>query len=122
MEQLSQQGGAEEMILEALSEIKKDLVVDCLNLHHLLQTTEGAIHRLNHPDWLQLLGLLHNMGMIVIVASLPFLGGDNGVGHATTTDNINTTAMLLLGTILSDYGGDPIGRRISMEYVDVIID
>ncbi len=101
-------------ILKALGEIKKDLVVNCLNLLHLLQVGEGAIHRLNNPDWLQPLGLLHDMGTTMIVMSLTFLGGDNDVGHAATTDKINTTAMLILGTILSDYDGDPIGRRIQV--------
>ena len=56
------------------------------------------------------------------------LGGDNAVGRAIM-DTIkmikNTTAMWLLGTnlFLSDYDGDPFGRRVlSMEYVDVLID
>jgi hypothetical protein len=49
------------------------------------------------------------------------LGGDNDVGHATTIDKINTTAMLFLGTILSDFVGDPIGRRVTMDYVEVLI-
>jgi inositol oxygenase len=44
------------------------------NLLHLLQTAEG-IRRSNHPDWLQLVGLLHDMGKIM------FLGGNANDGQ-----------------------------------------
>lgn len=42
--------------------------IRCLqpNLLHLLQTAEG-IRRANHPDWLQLTGLLHDMGKIMFL-------------------------------------------------------
>ena len=36
------------------------------NLLHLLQTAEG-IRKANHPDWLQLTGLLHDMGKIMFL-------------------------------------------------------
>ncbi len=34
------------------------------NLHHLFQTAE-AIRNDNHPDWFQLVGLIHDMGKII---------------------------------------------------------
>lgn len=36
------------------------------NILHLLQTAEG-IRKANHPDWLQLTGLLHDMGKIMFL-------------------------------------------------------
>lgn len=44
------------------------------NLLHLLQTAEG-IRRAGHPDWVQLTGLLHDMGKIM------FLWGTNEDGQ-----------------------------------------
>lgn len=44
------------------------------NLLHLLQTAEG-IRRAGHPDWLQLTGLLHDMGKIM------FLWGNGSDGQ-----------------------------------------
>ena len=44
------------------------------NLLHLLQTAEG-IRKANHPDWLQLVGLLHDMGKIM------FLWGNGADGQ-----------------------------------------
>ena len=44
------------------------------NLLHLLQTAEG-IRKAGHPDWLQLVGLLHDMGKIM------FLWGDGADGQ-----------------------------------------
>lgn len=40
--------------------------LDLPNLLHLLQTAEG-IRREGHPDWLQLTGLLHDMGKIMFL-------------------------------------------------------
>lgn len=40
--------------------------LDLPNLLHLLQTAEG-IRRAGHPDWLQLTGLLHDMGKIMFL-------------------------------------------------------
>mmetsp|Transcript_39209 Transcript_39209/g.68908 ORF Transcript_39209/g.68908 Transcript_39209/m.68908 type:complete len:343 (-) Transcript_39209:85-1113(-) len=40
--------------------------LDLPNLLHLLQTAEG-IRKANHPDWLQLTGLLHDMGKIMFL-------------------------------------------------------
>lgn len=40
--------------------------LDLPNMLHLLQTAEG-IRRANHPDWLQLVGLLHDMGKIMFL-------------------------------------------------------
>ena len=40
--------------------------MDLPNLLHLLQTAEG-IRRAGHPDWLQLTGLLHDMGKIMFL-------------------------------------------------------
>jgi len=48
--------------------------LDLPNLLHLLQTAEG-IRRAGHPDWLQLVGLLHDMGKIM------FLWGDGEDGQ-----------------------------------------
>ena len=43
------------------------------NLLHLLQTAEG-IRKAGHPDWLQLTGLLHDMGKIMFLWG----SGDDG--------------------------------------------
>jgi len=48
--------------------------MDLPNLLHLLQTAEG-IRKANHPDWLQLVGLLHDVGKIM------FLWGDGEDGQ-----------------------------------------
>ncbi len=58
-------------ILEAFSELESyvdasDPDLDLPNLLHLLQTAEG-IRRGGHPDWLQLTGLLHDMGKIMFL-------------------------------------------------------
>lgn len=73
----------------------------------------------------KLLGLLHCFGMIVKVMSLTSCVGDkNEVDYDYAAVNtINTIIMRFLGTNLSaDYEGegDPIGKRVSMEYVDVL--
>lgn len=47
------------------------------NLLHLLQTAEG-IRRAGHPDWLQLTGLLHDMGKIMFLWGT---GEDGQDGH-----------------------------------------
>jgi inositol oxygenase len=36
------------------------------NLHHLLQTAE-AIRKDGHPDWLQLVGLIHDLGKLIYI-------------------------------------------------------
>jgi inositol oxygenase len=51
--------------------------MDLPNLLHMLQTAEG-IRRAGHPDWFQLVGLLHDMGKI------QFLWGDEGDGQKGT--------------------------------------
>ncbi len=48
--------------------------MDLPNLLHLLQTAEG-IRKADHPDWLQLVGLLHDVGKIM------FLFGDGSDGQ-----------------------------------------
>ena len=48
--------------------------LDLPNKLHLLQTAEG-IRRAGHPDWMQLTGLLHDMGKIM------FLWGDGEDGQ-----------------------------------------
>eukprot|EP00985_Skeletonema_marinoi_P013576 scaffold6752_cov91-Skeletonema_marinoi.AAC.7 len=48
--------------------------MDLPNLLHLLQTAEG-IRNAGHPDWLQLVGLLHDVGKIM------FLWGDGADGQ-----------------------------------------
>lgn len=58
-------------IEEAFSELENyvdasDPDLDLPNLLHLLQTAEG-IRRAGHPDWLQLTGLLHDMGKIMFL-------------------------------------------------------
>lgn len=40
------------------------------NLQHMLQTAEG-IRRAGHPDWFQLVGLLHDMGKIMFLWGRP---------------------------------------------------
>jgi len=58
-------------IEEALEELENyvdasDPDLDLPNLLHLLQTAEG-IRKAGHPDWLQLTGLLHDMGKIMFL-------------------------------------------------------
>lgn len=58
-------------IEEAFAELESyvdasDPDLDLPNLLHLLQTAEG-IRRAGHPDWLQLTGLLHDMGKIMFL-------------------------------------------------------
>jgi len=58
-------------IMEAFQELENyvdasDPDLDLPNLLHLLQTAEG-IRRAGHPDWLQLTGLLHDMGKIMFL-------------------------------------------------------
>ncbi len=44
--------------------------VDIPNIHHLFQTAEG-LRMDNHTDWLQLTGLLHDLGKILYKVNLP---------------------------------------------------
>lgn len=65
-------------IEEAFAELESyvdasDPDLDLPNLLHLLQTAEG-IRRAGHPDWLQLTGLLHDMGKIMFLWG----NGDDG--------------------------------------------
>lgn len=58
-------------IEEAFQELENyvdasDPDLDLPNLLHLLQTAEG-IRREGHPDWMQLTGLLHDMGKIMFL-------------------------------------------------------
>lgn len=58
-------------IEEAFEELENyidasDPDLDLPNLLHLLQTAEG-IRKAGHPDWLQLTGLLHDMGKIMFL-------------------------------------------------------
>jgi inositol oxygenase len=58
-------------VMEAFVELENyvdasDPDLDLPNLLHLLQTAEG-IRRGGHPDWLQLTGLLHDMGKIMFL-------------------------------------------------------
>lgn len=58
-------------IEEAFAELENyvdasDPDLDLPNMLHLLQTAEG-IRRAGHPDWLQLTGLLHDMGKIMFL-------------------------------------------------------
>eukprot|EP00956_Cyclotella_meneghiniana_P012193 scaffold17296_cov66-Cyclotella_meneghiniana.AAC.6 len=58
-------------IEEAFAELENyidasDPDMDLPNILHLLQTAEG-IRKANHPDWLQLTGLLHDMGKIMFL-------------------------------------------------------
>jgi len=58
-------------IEEAFEELDKyidasDPDLDLPNLFHLLQTAQG-IRREGHPDWMQLTGLLHDMGKIMFL-------------------------------------------------------
>ena len=49
--------------------------MDLPNKLHLLQTAEG-IRRAGHPDWMQLTGLLHDMGKIMFLWGSPDDGQD----------------------------------------------
>lgn len=65
----------EEAFLELENYIDaSDPDMDLPNLLHLLQTAEG-IRKAGHPDWLQLVGLLHDVGKIM------FLFGDGSDGQ-----------------------------------------
>lgn len=43
------------------------------NVHHLFQTAEG-IRKAGHPDWLQLIGLIHDLGKLCYLNNKPELG------------------------------------------------
>lgn len=69
-------------IQEAFQALEKyvdssDPDIDQPNLTHMLQTAEG-IRKAGHPDWMQLVGLLHDMGKI------QFLWGDAANGQKGT--------------------------------------
>ncbi len=49
-------------------------VISLPNLIHMLQTSEG-IRNAGHPDWMQLVGLIHDMGKIM------FLWGNKADGQ-----------------------------------------
>lgn len=51
--------------------------LDLPNKIHLLQTAEG-IRKAGHPEWLQLTGLLHDMGKIMFLWGT---GEDGQDGH-----------------------------------------
>mmetsp|Transcript_39226 Transcript_39226/g.117958 ORF Transcript_39226/g.117958 Transcript_39226/m.117958 type:complete len:292 (-) Transcript_39226:597-1472(-) len=70
-------------IEEAFDELEQyvdssDPDLDLPNLVHLLQTAEGIRHG-GHPDWMQLVGLVHDMGKIM------FLWGTNEDGQDGTS-------------------------------------
>lgn len=73
-------GGRRMMTIEqAFAELEdyidaSDPDLDLPNMLHLMQTAEG-IRKAGHPDWLQLTGLLHDMGKIM------FLWGTNEDGQ-----------------------------------------
>ncbi|KAL3810795.1 hypothetical protein ACHAXA_006825 [Cyclostephanos tholiformis] len=78
--------------------------MDLPNLLHLLQTAEG-IRKSNHPDWFQLVGLLHDMGKIM------FLWGNANDGQDGYASDENSKQWAL--------GGDTfvVGCRIPDEAV-----
>jgi len=49
------------------------------NIIHMLQTAEG-IRQAGHPDWFQLVGLIHDMGKVM------FLWGDESEGQNGTAE------------------------------------
>lgn len=53
--------------------------VDLPNMVHMFQTAEG-IRRAGHPDWMQVVGLIHDMGKIM------YLWGDELEGQNGTAD------------------------------------
>lgn len=72
-------------IEEAFDELENyvdasDPDLDLPNLLHLLQTAEG-IRRAGHPDWMQLTGLLHDMGKIMFLWGT---GEDGQDGYSPT--------------------------------------
>lgn len=73
-------GGRRKMTIEqAFAELEdyidaSDPDLDLPNMLHLMQTAEG-IRKAGHPDWLQLTGLVHDMGKIM------FLWGTNEDGQ-----------------------------------------
>lgn len=94
-------------IEEAFEELENyidasDPDLDLPNLLHLLQTAEG-IRRAGHPDWVQLTGLLHDMGKIM------FLWGNGEDGQDGYSPNGKQWAL----------GGDTfvVGCRIPEEAV-----
>ena len=58
-------------VMEAINRLNEfvdnsDPDINLSNIHHLYQTAE-AIRKDNHPDWLQLVGLIHDLGKIMFV-------------------------------------------------------
>ena len=47
--------------------------VNVPNIHHLYQTAEG-LRKANQPDWMQLVGLIHDLGKITYLWNKPELG------------------------------------------------
>ena len=79
------EGRRQMTIEEAFSELEhyvdaSDPDLDLPNRLHLLQTAEG-IRRAGHPEWLQLTGLLHDMGKIM------FLWGNGDIGQDGLSPN-----------------------------------
>lgn len=46
------------------------------NVHHLFQTAEG-IRKAGHPDWMQLVGLIHDLGKLSYLDNNPEIGVSN---------------------------------------------
>lgn len=55
--------------------------LDLPNKLHLLQTAEG-LRRAGHPDWMQLTGLLHDMGKIMFLWGTGEDGQDGACGNS----------------------------------------
>lgn len=77
---------AEMTIWEAFEALKgyvdaSDPDTELPNMEHMMQTAE-AIRKAGFPDWMQLVGLLHDMGKIM------FLWGDEKDGQQGTADGI----------------------------------
>ncbi len=88
------------------------------NVLHLgsLPQTAGWI------DWFQLVQLLHGMMVCTTVLVMCLkLGVEDNVGQVTL-HSVDNTAMQLSDALLLDYDEeDPIGRMVSIEYADVLV-
>jgi hypothetical protein len=93
--------------------------MDLPNMLHLgsLPQTSGGI------NWLQLIGLLHDMVCTIVVVRCLKMGVEDDVGQVTM-HSVNNTVMQFYDAFLLHYNEeDPIGRMVSITYAaDVLVD
>ena len=77
------------------------------NLVHMLQTAEG-IRAAGHPDWFQLVGLIHDMGKVM------FLWGAAEDGQQGTAEGPQVKKILCLSKFQNLYNLSPFSSTLSV--------